>query len=328
MPLPLPGPMLEVHCAHCQETNHLEQDFWRELLDGVDTRGELDAVPDGVELDVRREKPPEALREQGARTPQWLQPLVPAARMFFGACLDSSEDGGNQPNVYRASAKPVLMTCPLCAGSIKITGETSRTCTCQYCSSEIYLPNDLWCRLHPVKKATYWYVEFAGERAQDRKKRLSSLQDRLRSLKQQRAFQAFRFANPLIVICIAAVFGLPISGVSCVVGEVAAGDSLFGAHARVFCPLVCDYCTGPYITYHVTTTYAEYDEVYCTSGSGRVKMPQLLRIASWFFPWLVYSVLLLPVVCVCFFFRDRRAQKQLPALDKKIAQCKSELEEG
>lgn len=56
-----------------------------------------------------------------------------------------------------ASLKPVLFTCPSCAGNLEIDG-TDRMVSCKFCDSQIYLPDDLWLRLHPVKEVTRWYL--------------------------------------------------------------------------------------------------------------------------------------------------------------------------
>lgn len=55
------------------------------------------------------------------------------------------------------SVKPILFTCPSCAGNLKIDG-SDRVVTCKFCNSDIYLPDDLWFRLHPAKVVERWYV--------------------------------------------------------------------------------------------------------------------------------------------------------------------------
>jgi len=54
---------------------------------------------------------------------------------------------------------PVAYSCPQCAGSLRINGE-DRLVECEYCQTNIYLPDDLWLRLHPVKKKTRWFFNF------------------------------------------------------------------------------------------------------------------------------------------------------------------------
>ncbi len=55
------------------------------------------------------------------------------------------------------SVKPILFTCPSCAGNLKIDG-SDRIVTCNFCNSKIYLPDDLWFRMHPVKIVERWYM--------------------------------------------------------------------------------------------------------------------------------------------------------------------------
>jgi DNA-directed RNA polymerase subunit RPC12/RpoP len=55
------------------------------------------------------------------------------------------------------AVKPILFSCPSCGGNLKIDG-SSRVVTCNFCNSEIYLPDDLWLRMHPVKVVERWYL--------------------------------------------------------------------------------------------------------------------------------------------------------------------------
>jgi hypothetical protein len=50
----------------------------------------------------------------------------------------------------------VVMACPSCGGALKIAADTQRTTSCEFCGSSVYLPDDLWRRLHPAKKAQPW----------------------------------------------------------------------------------------------------------------------------------------------------------------------------
>ena len=38
-----------------------------------------------------------------------------------------------------------------------IDGE-DRIVICEYCETNVYLPDDLWLRLHPAKKKNRWFV--------------------------------------------------------------------------------------------------------------------------------------------------------------------------
>ena len=53
--------------------------------------------------------------------------------------------------------EPVIFTCPACGGALEIDGK-ERMLKCDYCNSNIYLPDDLWFRLHPPKIVKRWYL--------------------------------------------------------------------------------------------------------------------------------------------------------------------------
>lgn len=63
----------------------------------------------------------------------------------------------NKAGTVPAAAKPVVFTCPSCAGGLRVDG-TSRMIDCQFCDSQVYLPDDLWFRLHPPKIVERWYM--------------------------------------------------------------------------------------------------------------------------------------------------------------------------
>jgi hypothetical protein len=55
------------------------------------------------------------------------------------------------------TAKPVMFDCTNCGGNLKITTETTRFTTCQYCEVDLFLPQALWNALHPVRKRrAFW----------------------------------------------------------------------------------------------------------------------------------------------------------------------------
>lgn len=64
-----------------------------------------------------------------------------------------SQNSGSVPN----STRLIVYNCPSCAAALDIDG-TDRMIKCKSCGSEIYLPDDLWLRLHPVKTVQRWYL--------------------------------------------------------------------------------------------------------------------------------------------------------------------------
>ncbi|MDD5363655.1 MAG: hypothetical protein PHN88_16145 [Ignavibacteria bacterium] len=82
--------------------------------------------------------------------------LVPQALYLAGEDANQFNTGGagiKKPG----TVKPVLFTCPSCAGNLEVDG-TARMITCKFCNSKIYLPDELWHELHPVKTVSRWYI--------------------------------------------------------------------------------------------------------------------------------------------------------------------------
>ena len=77
-----------------------------------------------------------------------------------------------------AAANPIVFSCPRCSGALTVDGST-RLVRCQYCSSDVYLPDDLWQRLHPVAVVSRWYAWFAEDLEQRKRSafRWSSILD-------------------------------------------------------------------------------------------------------------------------------------------------------
>ncbi len=90
------------------------------------------------------------------------------AKVFPGLKYIVGEDNDllSESKLVKApdSVKPVLFTCPSCAGNLEIDG-TDRMVECKYCDSQIYLPDDLWFRLHPAKSVERWYMVIDAESA-------------------------------------------------------------------------------------------------------------------------------------------------------------------
>jgi hypothetical protein len=67
--------------------------------------------------------------------------------------LAKNTEGYEAPKV----SKPVIFSCPACGGALKVDG-SNRMMDCEFCKSTIYLPDDLWFRLHPPKIVERWYL--------------------------------------------------------------------------------------------------------------------------------------------------------------------------
>jgi len=67
--------------------------------------------------------------------------------------------GTSEKPFEKDSAKPVLFTCPSCAGNLEIDGK-EKIVECNFCKSKVYIPDDLWFSLHPVVSKGRWYITF------------------------------------------------------------------------------------------------------------------------------------------------------------------------
>jgi len=209
-PVPLNGPFRAVHCNACQADAAVPDGLWNTLLGKLDD--EHDAMPEGaatrqtstldgnayhwslsrclprcdkcsatLPLDV----PPGDERDvfctgcgDGASVypaPPWLRAMVPTAQQV------TSVDRGAGADARRAvpvggvveAAQPVVMPCPQCGGALQLAGDTERVVKCRFCAADVYLPDDLWRRLHPVRVVREWFVRFEGETRANRARRAS-----------------------------------------------------------------------------------------------------------------------------------------------------------
>jgi hypothetical protein len=223
-PLPVNGPVQRVHCGSCQNDVALADGIWSTVLgdfdDACDSLAEGAGVANKQEVAgftvhyeysravPRCEKcgapfPADRLEPGAARdffcvacgdpasaypAPQWLRNVVPNAREIY-----STEPGAGPAAAHGAvveppqdAAKPVVMACPQCGASLRLTSQSERTTGCQFCKTDVYLPDDLWRRLHPVKVVRPWYVRFEGETQRQREAERRA-QERRREAERQAA---------------------------------------------------------------------------------------------------------------------------------------------
>ena len=95
--------------------------------------------------------------------PDWLRKKVPSARFIITQQPPPGENGVFSVEVDENSAKPIVMSCPQCAGALSVSALSERIMECGYCNSEVYIPDAVWARLHPVRKTEEWFVCFEGK---------------------------------------------------------------------------------------------------------------------------------------------------------------------
>ncbi len=202
-PVMINGPALKMLCNSCQHESIIRAMTWKSLL--ADLINDIKEYKPGegmqstimgqfsCNLTAMREKPtchecgtalkeiPEELKKDLSIScgkcgqvnrilpaPPWLAQLVPEIVLLINALTDEPDGEPERP-----AGKPVYFICPGCSGNLTVDG-TSRLVTCKYCSADIYLPDDLWLRMHPVATVTKWYIGFVEEDGSMKKKKLNS----------------------------------------------------------------------------------------------------------------------------------------------------------
>ncbi|MBZ0237319.1 MAG: hypothetical protein K8M05_33685 [Deltaproteobacteria bacterium] len=197
-PIPINAFTPRITCSSCRRTAEMTDEQWHSLLeDAVDEAPEL-AVDEGststimtgsgtYQLLYGNQPPrcgtcktpvPDAAAELAGQgrigcvgcgkpmairhAPPQLQAL--GVKLVIGedaAQLASGGAGGAATASAPRAANPVVLYCPHCKAPLSVDG-SSRMVRCQYCSTDVYLPDELWSRLHPVAEVTRWYLVFGG----------------------------------------------------------------------------------------------------------------------------------------------------------------------
>lgn len=185
-PVPIDGPVSTAHCKYCQNDIEIEKDYWIEhlrdacsdmqstsigrgsgsMLFGTNTGnltlGRLDPYCDNCKTDFQN---PWILEPETSyvctkcgsqwpvsRPPDWLSKSVPRIKQLVNALIEKED--GEETNLPDSLTS---ISCPSCAGSLSIDG-SSRLVRCSYCDKQVYLPDDLWVRLHGTKRKRRWFV--------------------------------------------------------------------------------------------------------------------------------------------------------------------------
>lgn len=86
--------------------------------------------------------------------PDWLVEIFPDVVLVLNAEIREPDGKPEKPAI-----EPVLFKCPSCGGNLKVDG-SHRVIKCQFCGSNLYLPDDLWLRFYPAKKIRRWMIGF------------------------------------------------------------------------------------------------------------------------------------------------------------------------
>jgi len=94
-----------------------------------------------------------AIRE----APSWFREAVSRAKLIAGG--PPARDRGEADTLENPSGGAVALSCPKCGASLLVDGK-DRLVPCGYCNTRVYLPDDLWLRLHPASMKTRWFIGF------------------------------------------------------------------------------------------------------------------------------------------------------------------------
>lgn len=222
-PVPINGPFQSMHCAACQADTPVHDGLWAVLLTKLDDdwaqmpegaasrlTKTIDgptyhcsfarsvprcdkcgaALPTDVPLEVERDVFCTACGDGASvyPAPRWLRYSAPNAQQVTSVDRGGGvEARGARPAQVVQAPAPVVMACPQCGGALQLTGDSERTAQCRFCSVDVYLPDDLWKRLHPVRTVREWYVRFDGETAAHRIERERAAREAQREQRAQEA---------------------------------------------------------------------------------------------------------------------------------------------
>lgn len=222
-PLCINGPLTKMICGSCQGEINVPQDVYLDTLNDLfkewvdNSWGELDGSGHTVmgnfnrETLIARQTPccrgckndftAEELADRPgqdawelmcakcskvmpvSRPPAWMKSKFPTIDMLFNAETAQPTQEAEQP------ARAVAFSCPSCGGGLKVDGK-DRMVPCGFCQTEVYLPDDLWLRLHPVKTVERWYIGFSAfpkkyDERRSKKKRKAKLRKALEPIEDQ-----------------------------------------------------------------------------------------------------------------------------------------------
>ena len=153
--------------------------------------------------------------------PEWLKKQVPSAVVCVTPGLPPGEKGEEPLRPDEGSSTPIVMSCPKCAAALEVSSASERIMHCQYCSSEVYVPDEVWTRLHPVRVAEEWFVGLSGKnihqlRAERRRRDEEEEKEFLEGWKIRNAPRKVRKSLkrflPVIVLVLALAAGVTLIG--------------------------------------------------------------------------------------------------------------------
>lgn len=156
--------------------------------------------------------------------PDWLRKELPGVVQLFGADRETGGMPGTADAVLaeKEADRPVVLNCPSCSAALKVSSSSERIVPCEHCGTDVFLPDALWFKLHPVRTVRAWTMVYEGHKLETaetiRERREQELEEqRERELDQareeRRAEERARAARSTRLIILLALAGLIISSI-------------------------------------------------------------------------------------------------------------------
>ncbi|MBZ0119604.1 MAG: hypothetical protein K8H88_21615 [Sandaracinaceae bacterium] len=200
-PVPLTSLTEQAVCPYCHASNEIPREIWEQIVVEADEASDDGSSTEGSQLEGAREvfytitcgKPRcEACHKPLAvgalaigesrnftctecgdpastePVPDWVG--VGPAKQLYSVEPKGSLAGHEALAMPEKAARPIAMSCPRCGGGLEITASSERLLACRFCNADVYLPDPIWRRLHPVKRVMPFYLRFEGPSRARRKR--------------------------------------------------------------------------------------------------------------------------------------------------------------
>ena len=179
--------------------------------------------------------------------PEPLRKEVPSAAFCITPEAPPGPDGVERLQIDQSSSKPIVMSCPQCGGTLSVSSSSERIMECGYCGSEVYVPDEVWSSLHPVRTSEEWFVGLHGKnvhqlRAERRRADEKSDEEFLRGWKlrnaPRKAKKSIRSFLPIILLVFLAAIIVTLTGALSDDGTGGLGDAWSRIGPYLIVPLV------------------------------------------------------------------------------------------
>ncbi len=89
--------------------------------------------------------------------------IAPSVKQFISSEKEEKSSADNDLKPDEKESSPIVMSCPKCGGTLSVTEMSERIMKCEYCAVDVYIPDAVWQRMHPVKGTAEWFVRFEGK---------------------------------------------------------------------------------------------------------------------------------------------------------------------